>query len=124
VAQHFKFQVDKRFLPLLLPCGLRPERDGVTLTDTSFIAKLGLFKLETPLENVDDAHVTRDYRWWTAIGPRLSHVDDGLTLGTNYKAGVCVHFREKVPSSLKRSGHSALTVTVLDLDGLAAALHH
>jgi hypothetical protein len=124
MEQYFKFQVDKRFLPLLLPCGLRPRRDGVTLTETSFVAKLGLFKLETPLENIEDAHVTRDYRWWTAIGPRLSFADDGLTLGTNHKAGVCVHFREKVPSTLKRSGHSALTVTVLDLDGLAAALRH
>lgn len=122
MAQRFEFQIDKRFLPLLLPCGLRSGRDGVTLTETSFIARLGLFKLETPLANIEDAHVTRDYRWWTAIGPRLSFVDDGLTLGTNTKAGVCVHFHEKVPSSLKRSGHSALTVTVLDLDGLAAAL--
>ena len=50
MAQYFKFEVDKRFLPLLLPCGLRPTRDGVTLTDTSFVAKLGLFKLETPLD--------------------------------------------------------------------------
>jgi hypothetical protein len=122
MAQHFEFQVDKRFLPLLLPCGLRSARDGVTLTETSFVARLGPFKLETPLANIDDAHVTRDYRWWTAIGPRLSFADDGLTLGTNTKAGVCVHFHEKVPSPLKRSGHSALTVTVVDLDGLATAL--
>jgi hypothetical protein len=124
MAQYFKFEVDKRFLPLLLPCGLRPARDGVTLTETSFIAKLGLFKLETPLDNIDDAHITRGYRWWTAIGPRLSFVDDGLTLGTNNKAGVCVHFHQKVPSSLKKSGHSALTVTVADLDRLTAALVH
>src|SRR5580658_8920823 len=93
MTQYFKFQVDKRFLPLLLACGLRAKRDGVTLTDTSFVAKLGFFKIETALANIDDAHVTRDYRWWTAVGPRLSFVDDGLTLGTNDKAGVCVHFR-------------------------------
>jgi hypothetical protein len=49
-------------------------------------------------------------------------VDDGLTFGTNTKAGVCVHFREKVPSILNRKGHSALTVTVADLDGLVQAL--
>jgi hypothetical protein len=123
MAQVFKYRVDKRYLPLLVPCGLRPARDGVTLTESSFIARLGIFKLETPLENIEDAHVTRDYRWWTAVGPRLSAVDDGLTFGTNKDAGVCVHFREKVPSLLKRSGHSALTVTVLDVEGLASALH-
>jgi len=35
---------------------------------------------------------------------------------------VCIHFTEKVPSPLRRSGHSALTVTVADLEGLANAL--
>ena len=49
-------------------------------------------------------------------------VDDGLTFGTNYRAGVCIHFREKVPSLLRPKGHSALTVTVADLDGLVTAL--
>jgi len=49
-------------------------------------------------------------------------VDDGLTFGTNRDAGVCVHFREPVPSPLRRKGHSALTVTVDDVDGLANRL--
>jgi hypothetical protein len=35
---------------------------------------------------------------------------------------VCIHFAEKVPSPLRRSGHSALTVTVADLEGLTNAL--
>jgi hypothetical protein len=122
MPQVFKYDVDKRYLPLLLPCGLRPGSDGVTLTESSFVAKFGLLKLETLRANIEGAHVTRDYRWWTAVGPRLSMVDDGLTFGTNRRAGVCVHFREKVPSPLKRSGHSALTVTVYDVEGLAAAL--
>jgi hypothetical protein len=33
-----------------------------------------------------------------------------------------VHFREKVPSFMKKQGHSALTVTVRDLEGLVKAL--
>jgi hypothetical protein len=48
--------------------------------------------------------------------------DDGLSFGTNHNAGVCIHFTEKVPSPLRRSGHSALTVTVADLEGLVNAL--
>jgi hypothetical protein len=76
------------------------------------------------LSNIGGAHVTRNYRWWTAIGIRQSFVDDGLTFGTNREAGVCVHFNEKVPSLLRRSGHSALTVTVVELDGLVRALGH
>ena len=66
--------------------------------------------------------VTRNYRWWTAFGVRGSMADDGLSFGTNHNAGVCIHFAEKVPSRLSKSGHSALTVTVEDLDGLTRAL--
>jgi hypothetical protein len=52
----------------------------------------------------------------------MSFADDGLTFGTNRDAGVCVHFREKVGSLLRPSGHSALTVTVAEVDKLVEAL--
>ena len=123
VSEHFSYAIDKRYLPAVLPFLLRPTRDGVTLTDEgSFVATFGLFKIVTPRANITGAHVTRHYRWWTAVGVRMSRADDGLTFGTNHDAGVCVHFAERVPSPLRRSGHSALTVTVADLEGLTAAL--
>jgi hypothetical protein len=123
MPQHFGYAIDKRYLPLLLPFGLRPARDGVTLADDgSFTATFGFFKLATPLANITGAHITRGYRWWTAFGVRASMADDGLSFGTNHDAGVCVHFHDKVPSPLRRKGHSALTVTVADLDGLTGAL--
>jgi hypothetical protein len=71
---------------------------------------------------VTGAHITEDYRWWKAVGIRMSRADDGLTFGTNPRRGVCIHFGEKVRSSLRRSGHSALTVTVADPEGLEVAL--
>ncbi len=123
MTQRYSYAVDKRYLPLLVPLGFRGSKDGVTLTDdASFLATFGFLKLATPLSNVTGAHITRGYRWWTAFGIRGSMVDDGLTLGTNHEAGVCIHFAEKVPSPIRRSGHSALTVTVADLDGLTSAL--
>jgi hypothetical protein len=123
VPLHFRYAVDPRYLPVLVPFLLRPWRDGVTLSDDGgFVATFGLFTMATPLANVRGAHVTRHYRWWTACGVRMSRLDDGLTFGTNRDAGVCVHFARKVPSPLRRSGHSALTVTVADLDGLTRAL--
>lgn len=123
VTEHFGYAIDKRYLPVLLPFLLRPARDGVTLTDEgSFFATFGLFKIATQLSNINGAHVTTDYRWWTAVGVRMSRVDDGLTFGTNHNRGVCIHFAEKVPSPLRRSGHSALTVTVADVGGLTKAL--
>ncbi|HET9729213.1 MAG TPA: hypothetical protein VFR41_07330 [Acidimicrobiia bacterium] len=123
MTELYRYAIDKKFAPLLIPLGVRFSTDGVTLTDDGrFIAKLGFLRIVTPIGNVSGAHITREYRWWTAIGARLSAADDGLTFGTNHAAGVCVHFRERVPSLLRRSGHSALTVTVVDLDGLVAAL--
>jgi hypothetical protein len=123
MADFFPYAVDKRLAPFWLPFGVRPGRDGVTLTDDAmFRATFGFVKVETPLRNVADAHVTRNYRWYTAAGARLSFVDHGLTFGTNDRAGECVHFHEPVRSPFKRKGHSALTVTVDDVDGLAATL--
>ena len=122
-TNHFRYAIDARYLPVLLAFALRPARDGVRITgDGSFLASFGFFKLFTPLSNISGAHITRHYRWWTACGVRASNVDDGLTFGTNRDAGVCVHFVEKVPSLLRRSGHSALTVTVADLDVLTKML--
>lgn len=123
MAQFFKYAVDLRFAPIWSPFGVRPSKDGVTITDDGRLrATFGFLRLETPLRNVEGAHITSGYRWWTAVGARRSFVDDGLTFGTNSKAGVCIHFSERVASPLRRKGHSALTVTVEDLDGLVSAL--
>src|SRR3954471_22920596 len=117
------YSFDRRLVAFWGVFGVRRAKDGVTLTDDGRLrATFGFVKLETAVANVDGAHITRDYRWWTAAGARRSMKDDGLTFGTNADAGVCIHFREPVPSLLRRKGHSALTVTVADLDGLVAAL--
>ncbi len=123
MTQHFSYAIDQRYLPLLLPFGLRRSKDGVTLSDDgTFTATFGFLKLETDVANITGAHITRDYRWWTAFGARASLADDGLTFGTNHDAGVCIHFAQKVSTPLRRRGHSALTVTVADTDGLTRAL--
>jgi hypothetical protein len=123
VTRHFGYAVDWRYLPVLVSMLLRPKRDGVTLTDDGLlVATFGLVAITTERTNVTDAHITTDYRWWTACGVRMSFSDDGLTFGTNRWRGVCIHFTDKVRSPLRRSGHSALTVTVADVDGLVAAL--
>ncbi len=89
----YRYSFDKRLVVFWGVFGVRPAKDGVTLTDDGRLrATFGLLKLETPLENVDGAHITRNYRWWTAAGARGSWKDDGLTFGTNADAGVCIHF--------------------------------
>ena len=123
MSEHFSYAIDKRYLPVLLPFFLRPSKDGATLTDDgNLVATFGFFKIETPLSNITGAHITRNYRWWTSFGIRMSSADDGLTFGTNKDAGVCIHFADPVPSPLRKSGHSALTLTVANLDALIIAL--
>src|SRR6478752_1103332 len=112
MSRRFGYAIDKRYLPLLLLFGLRGSKDGVTLTDEgSLLATFGFVKIKTPLANVTEAHITRNYRWWTAFGVRASMVDDGLSFGTNHSAGVCIHFAEKVPSALSRSAIWILTTS-------------
>lgn len=118
----YPYRVDSRFLPLLALFGFRPRKEGVTLGDGRLTATFGWLRLSTELSNVAGAHVTSGYRWWKSVGARRSFADDGLTFGTNGRAGVCIHFHSRVPSPLRPGGHSALTVTVEDLDGLARAL--
>lgn len=118
----FPYRFDRRYIGLWWPLGVREGVDGVTVTDTSFVATFGRMRLETPRTNVTGAHATLDYQWWKAIGPRLSMADDGLTFGTSTHGGVCVHFDTRVPRVIGFKDHSALTVTVDDLDGLVGAL--
>lgn len=122
VSERFGYDIDKRFTPMWAVFGLRPSKDGVVVADGTFTATYGLVKLSTPIENIAGAHITSGYRWWTAVGIRRSFADSGLTFGTNNRRGVCVHFRDKLPSPLGRKGHAALTVTVADAEGLVAAL--
>lgn len=123
MSRAFPYDLDPRFAVVWAPLLLVPRPQGVTLTDDErFVARFGLLQVDTPLANIAGAHVTGPYRWWTAVGPRLSFRDDGLTFGTTNRAGVCVHFREAVPRVIGPRKHSALTVTVADPDGLERAL--
>jgi hypothetical protein len=53
MAEFFAYAVDKRLAPFWLPFGLRPSKDGVTITDDgTFRATYGFFRVETPLTNI------------------------------------------------------------------------
>jgi len=123
MSRTFLYELDARFAPVWAPLLLAPGRQGVTLTDQGrLVARYGFLVLDTSLTNIADAHITGPYRWWTAVGPRLSFADNGLTFGTTNHGGVCIHFREPVPPVFGSRNHSALTVTVADREGLLRAL--
>lgn len=99
------------------------DTDGVTLTDDGVLrATLGFARVETPLDNVDHTEISGPHRWYTAVGVRLSFADDGLTLGTNHRRGVCLGFVDPIPKVIGFKQHSALWVSVADCDGLVAAI--
>lgn len=114
----FEFRFDAVSLPLRA-LGISPATSRVVVDDTHFDAKFGPFRCRTPLGNVKDVQVTRDYRAHRAIGPRGSLADGGATFGSSTVGGVCVCFHEKVAALTPLALHPGLTVTVGDLDGLA-----
>jgi hypothetical protein len=108
--------------PALFPFGL-DDRDGVAVTDELFVATFGRLRLEVPRSTVEGAHLAGPYRWWTSVGARLSFADDGLTFGTTPEGGVCVHFQPPAPKVIGwNPEHRALTVTVVDREGLVELL--
>lgn len=123
-SRTFAFAFDPRFRGLLKVLGISPHNSSVTIDDEVFDARFGRWRLTTPVANLSDVRVTRDYRWFKAIGPRGSAVDRGCTFGTNTDAGVCVCFHEPVGALISSSvmRHPGLTVTVADVDGLVRAV--
>jgi hypothetical protein len=124
VTVTFPLRADRPWSWLLRIIGVRTGAAQVELTDDDrLLATFGRFRVETPLANVCGYRLTGPYRWWRAIGPRGSFADHGFTFGTSARGGVCICFREWVPSGYVRGGRmEALTVTVEDPDALARAL--
>ncbi len=123
-ASTFPLRLDRPWRWPLRAIGVRPGSAQVELTaDGGLVATFGVLRVRTPLDNVLQYHLTGPYRWWRAIGPRGSLADHGFTFGTSTHGGVCLRFREWVPSRYVRGGRmEALTVTVVDPDALARAL--
>ncbi|HEY5664356.1 MAG TPA: hypothetical protein VIS05_10005 [Ilumatobacter sp.] len=120
--QFFPYRLDHRWKALFAVLRVGAD-DGVTITDDGRLrATYGRLQVETTLDNVDHTEVSGPHRWYTAVGPRLSFADDGLTFGTNHQRGLCIAFVEKVPKVIGLRSHSALWVSVADPEGLAAAI--
>lgn len=121
--QRYPFAFDPRFAWLLRLGGITPQSATVVVGEDRLRVRFGRLRVDTPLDNLREVRITRGYRWFRAIGPRASLADRGASFGTNAQAGVCICFYEPVTAMFGRVvRHPALTVTVADLDGLAATL--
>jgi hypothetical protein len=124
MKQVFDFAFDPRFRAPLAVVGVLPHTATVVVTDDEFYARFGPWRVRTARSNIIDAEVSGPYRWYRAVGPRLSFADHGATFGSTPRGGVCLRFAEPVaallPGGLLRS--PGLTVTVTDPAALREAL--
>ena len=119
----FPLRLDRPWRWLLRAIGVRPGAADVRLTDQHVVATFGRFLVEARIDNLEGYQLTGPYRTWKAIGPRASAADHGFTFGTSAHGGVCLCFRTWIPFRYVRGRLlESLTVTVDDVDGLAAAL--
>ena len=124
-VQRFSFAFAPAYRRLALGFGVRPDTSWVNVSDETLEARFGPWRVSTPMANVTDVAVTGPYAFWKTAGPaRLAITDRGLTFATNDERGVLISFETPVrgldPFGLLR--HPELTVTVADVDALAAAL--
>jgi hypothetical protein len=121
LTETFPFEHEKRFALPLKAFGVSPERASVRLTDDRLQVRFGLFRVDTPLSNIKGVTVTGPFKFYKAVGPRLSLADRGATFGSTAAGGVCIQFKEPV-KAMPPISSPGLTVTVADREGLAEAL--
>jgi hypothetical protein len=126
---HFAFRFDWRYRVAALPFGVTPGRAWVEVDERADVPVLrvqyGWWHVETPLTNIAGVERSGPYALPKTLGPaHISLRDRGLTFASTSDAGLCIEFREPVPAAdpFGVLRHPALTVTVDDIEGLAAAL--
>jgi len=121
----YSFRFDPAYRVAALPFGVLPATTSVTVEGGELSVRFGLWRLRTPLTNITGTEVSGPYSFVKTAGPaHLSFTDRGVTFATNGERGLCIRFREPV-RALDPTGrllHPGATVTVDDVDGLAAEL--
>lgn len=121
----FRFRFDPAYRAAGLPFGVLPATTLVTVENGELRARFGPWRVRTPVRNVAGTEVTGPYSFIKTAGPaHLSFTDRGVTFATNGERGLCIRFHEPVRAMdpTGRLRHPGLTVTVADVDGLAAEL--
>jgi len=105
--------------------GVTPARAAVTVGAGQLEVRYGPWRIVTDLANVAGVEETGPYALLKTIGPaHVSVADRGVTFASNPDRGLCIRLVRPVPGvePTGRVRHPAVTVTVADTAGLAAAL--
>jgi hypothetical protein len=124
-VERFEFRFAPAYRRAALIFGVTPSTAWLEVDSDALLARFGPWRVQTPLANIIGVDLTGPYAFFKTAGPaRLAVTDRGLTFATNGDHGVLITFRQPVrgmePTGLLR--HPELTVTVSDVDGLAALL--
>ena len=124
--RRFRFAFAPSYRVAALAFGIRPANAWVEISDATFEARFGRWRVVTDVDNIKRVAVTGPYSFVKTAGPaRLAITDRGLTFATNGDRGVLVVFRAPVPG-LDPFGaiqHPELTVTVAEVEQFAEALN-
>jgi hypothetical protein len=124
-GRRFEFRFTPAYRRAARIFGITPDRAWVTIDGEALQARFGPWRLRTPLANLTAVEITGPYAFVKTAGPaHLGITDRGLTFASNGDRGVLITFRQPVPG-IERTGrlrHPELTVTVADVEGLAALL--
>jgi hypothetical protein len=103
-----------RFTPnsraLLAPLGVVEPLAYAKLGEDELSVRFGAYTFKTPLSNIVAIEQSGPYKWWRALGVRMSLKDRGLTLGSATDRGVCLRFGEPAPGPLPGIRHPGLTI--------------
>lgn len=125
LSQRFPFAFTPGYRYAGWPFGVRPSTTYVDVSPSELRISFGPWRLLTPRTNVRAVDVSGGYSFLKTAGPaHLSLADRGVTFATNPDRGLCIAFERSV-RAIEPTGrilHPAATVTVEDVDGLAAAL--
>ncbi len=119
-TERFPFRMDGAWRLGVLPWGVTPDRAYVDLDDVAVHAQFGPWRMDVPLANVRRWAIRGPYRWWRAIGVRMTVGFWDVSFASSAKDGVYLEF--VAPERWFGARHPALTVTVADPDAFARAL--
>ena len=124
--RRFAFEREPRFRPLLRLFAVDPASAAVEVGQHDVDVRFGPWRLSTGRSNIAQATATGPYRWWRAVGLRMSLADRGITFGTSARGGVCVQLYQAQPLRFRgrptRIRPPAFTVTVADRASLVELL--
>ncbi len=124
-SERFAFRFSPAYRRAARPFGVTPDKAWVEVGADRLSARFGPWRLDTSLTNISGVDITGPYAFLKTAGPaHLGFTDRGLTFASNGERGVLISFHTPV-SGIEPTGrlrHPELTVTVADVDALAARL--